>query len=130
MVDVADRSPGQAPATSRTRRSIIEDVLPAAEQPMAWLAGLVWRWGSVRQLVPVAHASFFMERHLDSLIVRNPQRPQLRGSARAHLGDDLVLAFGDLAHRPAGLIPAWHRRLSLLLREEAGHQLHRPHGVK
>ena len=108
-------------------RSILEDVLPTAPRRnmIAWLASLLWKreWGSIELLrFQWRTRHFFMERHLDSLIVRRLcNDPRLRQQLAAHLGDDLVLWRSEIwLSRPGErLIPAWHHdAYPLLLRGE------------
>jgi ectoine hydroxylase-related dioxygenase (phytanoyl-CoA dioxygenase family) len=108
-------------------RSIVEDVLPTAPRRnrLAWLAGLLWRreWGSIELLrFQWRTRHFFMERHLDSLVVRRLcNDPRLRQQLAAYLGDDLVLWRSEiwLSRPDECLIPDWHHdAYPLLLRGE------------
>jgi len=108
-------------------RSILGDVLPNAPRSnlAAWLAGLIWKreWGSIELLrFQWRKRHFFMERHLDSLIVRQLcNDPRLREQLAAQLGDDLVLWRSEiwLSRPDECLIPAWHHdAYPLLLRGE------------
>ena len=108
-------------------RSIIHDILPTSPRRdlVAWLAGLLWRreWGSIELLrFQWRTRHFFMERHLDSLIVRRLcNDPQLREQLAERLGEDLVLWRSEIwLSRPGERrIPVWHHdAYPMLLRGE------------
>jgi ectoine hydroxylase-related dioxygenase (phytanoyl-CoA dioxygenase family) len=127
MNDVAGPFPlaMSAADVAEATRGILDDVLPNAPRSnlAAWLAGLLLRreWGSIDLLLfQWRRRHFFMERHLDSPIVRQLcNDPRLRQQLAAHLGDELVLWRSEiwLSRPDACLIPAWHHdAYPLLLR--------------
>lgn len=129
MNDIAGPFPLEMSANDVTvaTRRIIQDVLPTSPRPdlFAWMAGLLWKreWGAIDLLrFQWRKRHFFMERHLDSLIVRQLcNDPRLRQQLAAHLGDDLVLWRSEiwLSRPDECLIPAWHHdAYPLLLRGE------------
>jgi hypothetical protein len=99
-----------------TTRHLLDDILPNPPQRRLalWFARLLWRReaGSVSLLrFQSRNRHFFMERHLDSVAVRQLcNDPELRRRLAKHLGEILVLWRSEIwVSRPNEcLIPAWH----------------------